>query len=360
LFENESEPMPRTTFDFTRIEKIPNPLYRWYHVPGGRNVTGLKFAFRNLDYAQQADTNIMAFTTAVSATPAAAGAYVDLRVDAARLRSFLDKVHALGSIPYLTFDPKEFANPDVAAQYAYLGQIPQGVWDAKLKEVAGVLRDFGQPVMLRWAHEMNGNWYPYSGAFSGGRSDADQNGVADGPQTYIAAWRYVHALFKAEGATELLWIYSPNAESFPNAEWNGLFSYYPGSKYVDLIAVDVYEHPEQSQRTLAELLDPVYNALGLFWEAHEGDPDYALRAFGLGEYGTSRATLASRIDWYVEAFAAIAADKRIQFHAVYNAQNGAKDFSLGPYSARLEEAYGNGRFAFGPITRNPVEKVASK
>lgn len=351
---------PVTNFDFTKLEKVPNPLYRWYHVPGGRSVGGVKFAFRSLDYAQQADSNIMAFTDAVGGKPAAAGAYVDLRVNPVRLRAFLEKAHELGSIPYLTFDPKEFANPDTKSQRDYIAQIPQGAWDAKLKEVAGVLRDFGQPVMLRWAHEMNGNWYPYSGTFTGGGSDADKNGVADGPQKYIAAWRYVHALFKAEGATELLWIYSPNAESFPDAKWNAPYAYYPGSKYVDLIAVDVYEHPEKERRSLASLLEPVYNELGLFWESHAGDPEYALRAFGLGEFGTSRTPLDARVDWYAEAFATLVEDRRVQFHVVYNARNGDKDFSVGGADPRLSDVYGGGRFAYGPITRNPVDKVAAE
>ena len=340
---------PRTRFDFTALDTLKNPLARWYHVPGGKSLTAVKFAFRSLDYAQQADSNIAAFSAAVGVTPTAAGAYVDLRVNPVRLRALLDAVHARDVVPYVTFDPKEFANPDVAAQYGYLAQIVQGAWDAKLREVASVLRDFGHPVLLRWAHEMNGNWYPYSGTFAGGGRDADGNGVADGPQAYVAAWRHVHTLFAAEGADKIAWVYSPNAESFPDAAWNGPYAYYPGSEYVDLIAVDVYEHPEKRRRGLGDLLAPVYNDLGLFWERTAGDTAYALRPFGLGEYGTARTGLADRLAWYADAFTTLQDDARVAFHAVYNAQNGPKDFSLGGGGSGLHGVYSGARFAFAPL-----------
>jgi hypothetical protein len=93
---------PVTTFDFSRLDRLPNPLMPWYHVPGGKAVTGVKFAFRSLDYGRQADSNIAVFLSATSYTPAAAGAYVDLRVNAVRLRAFLDSIHARGVVPYLT------------------------------------------------------------------------------------------------------------------------------------------------------------------------------------------------------------------------------------------------------------------
>jgi hypothetical protein len=289
-----------------------------------------------------------------------AGAYADLKVNPVRLKAFLDAVHARGSIPYLTFDPKDFSSTDVAAQYAFIGQIPQGVFDVKLREVAGVLRDFGHPVLFRFAHEMNGNWYPYSGTFSGGGADADGNGSADGPQKYIAAWRYVHALFAAEGADKLVWVFSPNATSHPAASWNAPFAYYPGSAYVDWIAVDVYEHPDEKLLGLAALLDPFYNEMGLFLEKHAGDSAYALRPFGLGEFGTSRTDGAAKADWYVDALMTIATDSRIGFHALYNGRNGTKDFSVGGLGPRLQPAYDNERLLFGPLSPRAGARIVAR
>jgi hypothetical protein len=327
-------------------------------VPAGKSLTALKFAFRSLDYAHDADSNITAFAAAIGGTPAIAGAYADLKVDPARLKAFLDAVHARGSVPYLTFDPKDFSSTDIAAQHGFIGQIPAGVFDAKLREVAGVLRNFGHPVLFRFAHEMNGNWYPYGGVFSGGSADADGNGSADGPQKFIAAWRHVHALFAAEGADKLVWVFSPNVSSHPDASWNAPFAYYPGSAYVDWVAVDVYEHPEEKQLGLAALLAPFYNEMGLFLEGHAGDSAYALRPFGLGEFGTARADSGAKADWYVDAVATIADDDRIGFHALYNGRNGSKDFSIGGLGERLRQAYDTERFVFGPLIPRSLSKLA--
>lgn len=356
LFDPDPSPSPRTRFDFSALDTLANPLARWYDVPAGKSLTSVKFAFRSLDYGRDADSNIAAFAAEAGGLPVLAGAYVDLRVNPVRLKAFLDAVHANGSVPYLTFDPKEFANPDVEAQRAYLGQIPQGVWDAKLREVAGVLRDFGHPVLLRFAHEMNGNWYPYAGTFSGG------------PPVYIAAWRYVHALFTREegapeGASKLVWVFSPNATSHPDAAWNAPFAYYPGSAWVDWIAVDVYEHPDERRRGLASLLAPFYNEMGLFWEGHGAtdgklDSAHALRPFGLAEFGTARAGAVDRGDWYADALETIATDRRITFHALYNAQNGAQDFSIAGLGPRLQPAFARNRLLFGPLTPRAAANVA--
>jgi len=363
LFDPGSD-APQTHFDFSVLDTLPGPLARWYDVPAGKSLVAVQFAFTSLDYGHDADSNIAAFAAEAggpdSLRPAVAGAYVDFKVNPTRLKAFLDTVHARGCVPYLTFDPKDFAGSDVASQYAYVAQIPQGTWDVKLKEVAGVLRAFGHPVLLRFAHEMNGNWYPYSGVFYGGGSDADHNGVADGPQKYITAWRYVHALFAAEGATQIAWVYSPNAESYPSASWNAPFAYYPGSAYVDLIAVDVYEHPDKSRQGLAALMAPVYNELGLFYEAHAGDTAYALRPFGLAEYGTARKNSTEKGDWYADAFQALASDPRVTFHALYNARNGSQDFSITGLGGRLAAVSQDSRFAFGPLSARAVTRAFAR
>ena len=360
MFDSDSSsPAPQTHFDFSALDSLANPLARWYEVPAGKSLTSVKFAFRSLDYAHDADSNIDAFAAEVGGLPAIAGAYADLKVNAVRLKAFLDAVHAKGCVPYLTFDPKDFSNTDVASQYAYTTQIPEGVFDTNLKEVAGVLRDFGHPVVFRFAQEMNGNWYAYSGVFAGANTDADANGMPDGPQRYIAAWRYVHALFAAEGANQLVWVFSPNAESYPNSAWNAPFAYYPGSAYVDWVAVDVYEHPDQKLQGLASLLDPFYNTMGLFWEAHAGDTAYALRPFGLSEFGTARTDSSEKSEWYAGAVTTIAADSRISFHALYNGRNETKDFSIRGLGQQLQVAYSSTRLKFGPLMERAA-KVAGR
>ena len=58
---------------------------------------------------------------------------------------------------------------------------------------------YAGPVLLRFAHEMHDQSYPWAVAVNG--NTAEQ---------YVAAWRYVHAIFVAEGATNVRWIWNPN------------------------------------------------------------------------------------------------------------------------------------------------------
>ena len=58
---------------------------------------------------------------------------------------------------------------------------------------------WGKPLVLRFAHEMNGDWYPWSEGV---------NGNAAGQ--YVPAYRRVVSLFRSVGATNVTWVWSPN------------------------------------------------------------------------------------------------------------------------------------------------------
>jgi beta-mannanase len=50
----------------------------------------------------------------------------------------------------------------------------------------------------------------------------------------------VHDIFTAAGATNVLWVFSPNVDSVPGDAWNQWSNYYPGDDYVDWTAFDGY------------------------------------------------------------------------------------------------------------------------
>jgi beta-mannanase len=72
--------------------------------------------------------------------------------------------------------------------------------------------------MLRFAHEMNDPYrYPWG----------PQN---NDPHEFIAAWRHVVERFRAAGATNVLWVWSPHIA------YEGFWQFYPGDDVVDWIA----------------------------------------------------------------------------------------------------------------------------
>jgi hypothetical protein len=147
-----------------------------------------------------------------------------------------------GRIPLVTWEPWT----------ASLAEIASGADDALIKRRADALRRFGKPIFLRFAHEMNGDWYPWDGYHN---NDA---GRVNGPALYIAAWRHLHDIFAAGNASNVIWVWCPTANSVPNDVWNTWRHYYPGDAYVDWVCLDTYNRQPTSWSSFARLIAPFY------------------------------------------------------------------------------------------------------
>ena len=62
----------------------------------------------------------------------------------------------------------------------------------------------GMPVAIRFDHEMNGNWYPWSAGLPANQGAAGQ------PNLYVQAWRHIWNLFNSVGAnSDVIWLWAP-------------------------------------------------------------------------------------------------------------------------------------------------------
>ncbi|HEX9694967.1 MAG TPA: glycosyl hydrolase [Actinomycetota bacterium] len=127
---------------------------------------------------------------------------------------------------YLTWEPwrpGEGANqPDYS-----LASILSGRHDDYIRSWARGVKTVGKLVYLRPMHEMNGNWYPWGGGVNG-------NTAAQ----YVQTWRKIVGMFRAEGVKNARWIWSPYSVDVPST--NRFEAFYPGSSYVDVVAIDGY------------------------------------------------------------------------------------------------------------------------
>ncbi|MFH2126447.1 MAG: glycosyl hydrolase [Pseudomonadota bacterium] len=106
-----------------------------------------------------------------------------------------------------------------------------------MRNFARACRDWGRPVIIRFAHEMNlarYHWGVEPKAYG-----------PESPRIYQEMFRHVVRLFKREGADNALFAFCPNAESNPHprwhgASWNQASAYYPGHAYVDILGMDGY------------------------------------------------------------------------------------------------------------------------
>jgi hypothetical protein len=137
------------------------------------------------------------------------------------------------------------ATPMVSWRGCPLSEITSGASDALIARAARQLRRMERPVLLRWAWEMNGDWYAWS---------ADRNNQ-DGA-VFVTAWRRLHRIFAEQKATNVSWVWSPNWNSAPVAAWNTFAALYPGDKYVDWVGVSGYNLHRETPDTL---FDPIYD-----------------------------------------------------------------------------------------------------
>jgi beta-mannanase len=115
-----------------------------------------------------------------------------------------------------------------------LDAIADGAQDSYLAALADRVRAFGDRLFLRPLWEMNGDWSAWGGAAN------NDGGQANGPAKYIRAWRHMHNIFAERGATNAVWVWSPNCIDKPADAWNHWTGYYPGDAYVDWVACDGY------------------------------------------------------------------------------------------------------------------------
>jgi len=138
----------------------------------------------------------------------------------------MDSIRGHGSIPVLSWSsqaiPSTLNQPDFQ-----LSDVISGRYDEYIAEFAAEARDWGHPFFLRFNWEMNGSWFPWAEGV---------NGNATGE--YVAAWRHVHDIFAAAGATNVSWVWCPFVD--PGHSLHDLGSLYPGDAYVDWTGLDGY------------------------------------------------------------------------------------------------------------------------
>jgi mannan endo-1,4-beta-mannosidase len=144
-------------------------------------------------------------------------------------RSAIDKVAKRGMLPLISWEPWNYRRQSSLAgdQPAYsLSHIINGDYDGYIRSWAMGVKSLPYTIAVRFAHEMNGNWYPW-GVLTNGNSIGE----------YVRAWRHVHDIFTRIGAKNVIWVWSPNIV-WTNS--TSLAELYPGNSYVDWIGLSGY------------------------------------------------------------------------------------------------------------------------
>ncbi|HEY8916997.1 MAG TPA: glycosyltransferase family 2 protein [Chitinophaga sp.] len=136
----------------------------------------------------------------------------------------IDSIYNNGSYPLITWEPwthlfKYAAdNEELRGEKKVFHYLVKGTFDRYLEKFAAQLKALNRPVYLRFAHEADNPFYPWS-------PSGDNT-----PQEFINAWQYVHDFFVRKQVNNVVWVWNPwKAEAVP--------AYFPGSGYVDWLGV---------------------------------------------------------------------------------------------------------------------------
>ncbi|MFG2058348.1 glycoside hydrolase family 26 protein [Micromonospora sp. NPDC048930] len=220
-------------------------------------------------------------------------------------RMLFDRISSRGMLPMLAWEPWDNTLDEAARKRGLpvrdidqirsnqpnyrLSRIAGGDFDPYLRSWAEGIKSLGYPVAIRFAHEMNGDWYPWSEAVNANR-----------PGEYARAWRHVHDLFRAVGATNVTWVWSPNArwgDSTPR-----LSGFYPGDDYVDWVGLSGYYGIGfyTDYRSFDEIFDRTITEIRAF----------SRKPMVITETGASDAT-GRKAEWITEAFRLLSRHKEI-------------------------------------------------
>ena len=184
--------------------------------------------------------------------------------------SFAKTVSGHGAATILQWDPT----------FASVSEIAAGGYDGYLRSFADSVRDFGHPVVIGFGHEMNAYWYSW--------------GYGHLPaSTFVAAWRHIVTLFRGQGADNVTWLWTLQADE---AGTGPIASWWPGGQYVTWVGIDGYYYRPSDTffsifgQTIAQLRAFTAKPVLLSETAVGPEADQALRIpdlfAGMRHYGT--------------------------------------------------------------------------
>ncbi|MDD5593245.1 MAG: glycosyl hydrolase, partial [Candidatus Margulisbacteria bacterium] len=185
-------------------------------------------------------------------------------------------VNANGSVPLITWEPQ------IANALGTLEAIAAGSYESYVTSFLQAAKAWNKPLFLRFAHEMNGNWYAWDGS---------HNGESGGADRYIKAWRYIYNVKNSLKADNVIMVWCPNNKNQPAVSWNAMTAYYPGDAYVDWVGMDGYNWGSGSWEAFDQVFSGAYATITALT-----DKPLMIGEFACAEQGGAKAA------WISDAF----------------------------------------------------------
>ncbi len=235
--------------------------------------------------------------------------------------SYCNIIHGRGQVPVITWEPWLYTGGATQSTYS-LANIIAGNFDSYITTWALAAKAYSRNVYLRFAHEMNGNWYPWCEGVNGNTTGQ-----------YASAWQHVRDIFTANGVTNVQWVWCPNEPYSGSTALTGL---YPGSSYVDVLGVDGYAK-DADWRSFDALMAPAIDQIRALDATH---PLWVVET-GAVETGGSKSA------WIADMFTTLKYRTEITGLAWWNDAVGGNSYSIetsGPATAAYAAGIADPRY----------------
>lgn len=173
-----------------------------------------------------------------------------------------------GATPVISWMPYRTDNNDVL-QAITSGSEDQYIknWIASYKSWRDSYPKENKPeIMLRFAHEFNGNWYPW----------------ANNPEKLKDAWRHLYSLFDKSGINDSVsWVWCINNVDIDDV--NDITRYYPGNDVVDWTAIDGYNWGSNYSFSSWNSFDEVFSSAYVKLQTHYPEKPVLIAEVGSAE-----------------------------------------------------------------------------
>ena len=195
----------------------------------------------------------------------------------------LDGLRAKGTVPMINWQPFNGDETQSDSHFRY-ERINAGRYDEYIKQFARDAKAWGHTVILRFAHEMSGPWFPWGvGRFDNTSTNFKQ------------AWRRTyHLVHDVIGATNVKFLWAPSTPCHSCVDYSKI---YPGDRYVQYVGFSSFNWSSRNKpwRSMASLYETPIKAL------HKVAPHKRIivAETGSSPHGGSKA------DWIKDGYASI-------------------------------------------------------
>ena len=181
--------------------------------------------------------------------------------------------------PFVTITAKEYNGS------CLIPEIANGDYDQFLFEWASGLKQMEEPVFLRFANEMNGDWAEWCSWF-----------YSLDPDLFIMAWSRIYTLFEEVGADNVYFVWNPHDRTYPDYYWNKEYLYYPGNSKVDWVGLTAYNNGETRPTEKWREFEECYSQLYLDYMRRYYMKPFIITEFACNEVGGDKA------EWITQGF----------------------------------------------------------